>query len=188
VAELLRAVTPAPRLVWDLGANTGRYSRVASELGAYTVAFDLDGVAVEANARQVQEEKHRAVLPLVMDLSNPSPSQGWAHAERPGLLARGPADVVLALALVHHLVIGNNVPLERVAAFLADAGEWLLIEFVPREDSQVQRLLRSREDIFQDYTPAHFLAAFERYFEPLRALPLQGTTRTLHLMRRRHGG
>ena len=87
-----------------------------------------------------------------MDLTNPSPGLGWESEERDSLLERGPCDAALALALVHHLAIGNNLPLPMVARFLARVCRTLIIEFVPKSDSQVQRLLASREDIFPDYT------------------------------------
>ena len=127
------------------------------------------------------------LLPLLVDLTNPSPALGWDHAERASLLQRGPADCVLALALVHHLAIGNNVPLARVAAFLARAGRSLIIEFVPKSDSQVRRLLATREDVFPGYDRAGFEAAFADLFATEAAEPIPGSERILYLMRRRDG-
>jgi SAM-dependent methyltransferase len=138
------------RTVWDLGANTGEYSRAAREVVPRVVAFDLDPAAVERNYRRVRRDGETGVLPLLLDLTNPSPALGWAHHERLSLEERGPADVLLALALVHHLAIGHNLPLEQVAGFLARLGRNLIVEFVPKSDSQVRRLLRSRPDIFPD--------------------------------------
>jgi hypothetical protein len=153
-----------PTTVWDLGANTGVYSRIARETASTVVAFDVDAAAVERNYRQVRARDETGMLPLVMDLTNPSPALGWAHQERMSLAARGPADTVLALALVHHLAISNNVPLERVASYLAELGNSLVIEFVGKGDSQVQRLLRNRPDIFPEYTPEGFERAFGQCF------------------------
>jgi hypothetical protein len=99
--------------------------------------------------------------------------------------ARGPADLVMALALVHHLAIGNNVPLPEVARFLARVGRNLLIEFVPKSDSQVQRLLATREDIFHEYTEPHFRSAFEPFFAIERVVAIPNTSRSLYHMRRR---
>ncbi len=174
----------APRTVWDLGANRGVFSRIASRTGAYVVAFDVDHAAVEKNFLRGASERDRSVLPLVFDATNPSPALGWQNDERSSLVSRGPADAVLALALVHHLAIGNNVPLDRVAGFMADLGRWLVVEFVPKEDSQVVRLLASREDVFPDYTRAGFEAAFGERFEILDSSAVQGTERTLYLMKR----
>ncbi len=183
VAEFLDRI--GPKTVWDLGANTGRFSRIAAVRGASTIAFDADPGAVERNFREASRLGERDVLPLLLDLTNPSPSLGWASRERRSFLERGPADAVLALALVHHLALGNNVPLPRVAELLAAVGRHLIIEFVPKSDSQVRRLLVVREDIFPDYTREGFEAAFSRDFEPISVAPIAGTERILYLMRRR---
>ena len=173
----------APSRVFDLGANTGVFSRLAAEAGADVVAFDIDPAAVE-KAWLAAAEAPR-VLPLLLDLANPSPALGWAGEERASLEQRGPADLVLALALVHHLAIGNNVPLPRVAAWLARLGHHLVVEFVPKEDSQVRRMLATRKDVFADYTQDGFEAAFAEHFDVVRTLPLEGTARVLYLMEAR---
>jgi hypothetical protein len=169
-------------IVWDLGANTGEYSRVASELADLVVAFDIDPAAVERNYRRVKSEHETGILPLLLDLANPSPAQGWAHAERMSLEQRGPADTVLALALVHHLAIGRNLPLESIASYLSRLGDRLVIEFVPKEDSQVQRLLRHRADVFPGYGAAGFEEAFRRHFRIDGVHPIPGTDRSVYLM------
>jgi hypothetical protein len=181
VRELLRLASP--KTVWDLGANVGHYSRIAAEAGAATVSFDIDAACVEANYRRVVKENERDVLPLLLDLTNPSPSLGWAHEERHSLLQRGPADAVMALALIHHLAVANNVPLDRAASYLGDLGEWLIIEFVPKDDPMVQRLLASREDIFADYTREGFERAFSTRFSIERTDELSDSGRVLYLMR-----
>jgi hypothetical protein len=171
----------APRTVWDCGANTGVFSRLASGRGVPTLALDVDPAAVERNYRRARDERDAHLLPLVMDLTNPSPDLGWDGAERMSLAARGPADLVLALALVHHLAIGNNVPLAWVARFFRRLGRHLVLEFVPKSDSQVQRLLASREDIFPDYTAAGLERAFADDFELRRRLPIPGSERVLYV-------
>jgi hypothetical protein len=170
------------RTVWDLGANTGEYSRAAREVVPSVIAFDLDPAAVERNYRGVKAENETGILPLLLDLTNPSPALGWAHRERLSLEQRGPADVLLALAIVHHLAIGHNLPLDRIASFLARVGRRLIIEFVPKSDSQVQRLLRDRPDIFPDYTLEGFEAAFRSRFGIERAVPVAESERRLYLM------
>ena len=174
-----------PRTVWDLGANTGRFSRLAADRGANTVSFDVDPACVERNFRTLGERDDQNLLPLLLDLTNPSPSLGWDHSERSSLLDRGPADLAMALALVHHLAISANVPLGRIAGFLRRACRALIIEFVPKGDSQVQRLLASRDDIFPDYTRDGFEAAFVEHFAIERASPIVESERTLYLMRAR---
>lgn len=181
VAGYLDRVRPSS--VWDLGANTGAFSRLASARGAATVAFDIDPAAVEKNYRDGVRDGERHLLPLLLDATNPSPGLGWENDERLPLAERGPADMLLALALVHHLAIGNNVPLDRIARFLARIGRWLAIEFVPKEDSQVQRLLASREDVFASYDVGSFEAAFRQYFTIESSERIEGSERTLYLMR-----
>ena len=185
--EIVRAAIDrlAPASVWDLGANDGTFSRLASDRAIPTVAFDVDPVAVEKNYDRVVQGGERHLLPLLLDLTNPSSRAGWAHEERESLVDRGPADLVLALALVHHLAIAHNVPLPRVAAFLARVGRSLVIEFVPKEDSQLQRMLASREDIFTDYSQAGFEAAFSPVFTIDQAVPVRETRRVIYVMRRR---
>jgi len=174
-----------PTIVWDLGANTGRFSRLASGRGIQTIAFDMDPAAVETNYRESVSRRETHLLPLIVDLRNPSSALGWAGEERMSLMARGTADLVLALALVHHVAIGNNVPLDRIAAWLAALGRTLVIEFVPKSDSQVQRLLASREDVFPTYTHVGFESAFAPHFETLDVSPIASTDRILYLMRRK---
>jgi hypothetical protein len=173
-----------PALVWDLGANNGVFSRVAGEAGAYVVSSDIDPTAVEQNYRQVKSAKEENLLPLLLDLTNPSPSIGWANEERDSFGGRGPADMVLALALIHHLAISNNVPLPQVADFFAKTGKWLVIEFVPKSDSQVQKLLVSREDIFPTYTREGFEEAFKQRFKICEAVNVREAERVLYLMER----
>ena len=172
----------APRSVWDLGANTGVFSRLASTSGIPPVAWDVDPGAVELNYRQVVQRKETCLLPLVLDLTNPSSALGWAHEERASFAGRGPVDLVLALALIHHLVIGNNVPLAQAARFLASLGHWLVIEFVPKHDPKVQTLLTARDDIFHDYTESGFEAAFEQYFVVEHKQAVEESERVLYLM------
>ena len=185
VGTFLDAVEPKPKTAWDFGANDGRFSRLASERGAFTLALDIDPEAVERAWAEVTRRKEQNLLPLVMDLSDPSAARGWAHEERESLLQRGPADVGLALALIHHLAIGHNVPLPKIAEFFARACKTLIVEFVPKEDSQVQRMLATRKNIFDDYQRAGFEQAFDRYFATQIAEPIPGTQRTLYLLRRR---
>jgi hypothetical protein len=172
-----------PKTVWDLGGNVGRYSRLAAGRGIFTLSLDLDPAAVELNYRACREEGIRTMLPLVIDLTNPSPDLGWAHQERASLQSRGPADLLMALALIHHLAISNNTPLGRVAAYFASLGRHLIIEFVPKADSQVERLLASREDIFDGYSQQGFEQAFGPYFETLDRQAIRDSKRTLYLMR-----
>jgi hypothetical protein len=168
--------------VWDLGANTGEYSRIARKLAALVISFDLDPAAVERNYRRARQDGETNILPLQIDLTNPSPAEGWAGRERLSLEERGPADVLMALALIHHLAIGHNLPLESISRYLARLGRALIIEFVPKTDLQVQRLLLSRPDIFPGYTKEAFEEAFGRHFVIHEVARIEDSDRWLYRM------
>lgn len=174
-----------PAKVWDLGANNGLFSREASKRGIFTVASDIDPAAVEKNYLAIRATQEKHLLPLVMDLTNPSPSIGWANEERDSFPARGPVDLVLALALIHHLAISNNLPLGNIADFFALISQWAVVEFVPKSDSQVKRLLATRKDIFDQYTEEGFEVAFSRKFELVEKEKLSGSERTLYLLKKK---
>ncbi|MEA3349519.1 MAG: class I SAM-dependent methyltransferase [Chloroflexota bacterium] len=175
----------SPEIVWDLGANTGQFSRIASHKGIQTIAFDIDPAAVEKNYLTIKERNETHLLPLLIDLVNPSPNIGWANKERSSLPDRANADLVYALALIHHLAISNNLPLAMIAEYFCELTEWLIIEFVPKADSQVQRLLSSREDIFENYTQSGFMKAFEHYYDIKAAQDIRASERRLYLMKRK---
>jgi ribosomal protein L11 methylase PrmA len=172
-------------VVWDLGANTGRFSRIAASLARRVVAWDVDPAATESHYRTVRRDGVTAVLPLLGDLAQPSPGLGWALRERRSMLDRADADVVLALALVHHLAISRNIPLGYLADLFATLGRTLIIEFVPKDDPMVERLLATREDVFADYTMDGFRAAFGRRFDVRDEVPIADTRRTLFRLERR---
>lgn len=171
------------RVVWDLGANVGHFSKLAATTGARTVAIDADPACVDLLYRDLRAHANLPdVLPLVIDLTNPSPAIGWANAERMTLAARGPADLILALAVTHHLAVGNNVPLPKLAAYFASLGRRAIVEFVPKSDPMVQGLLRSRADVFEDYDEAGFERALDRFFLIDERVTLAPSTRTLYLL------
>ena len=174
---LARAKAP---VTWDLGANTGRFSALAARHGDTVWAWDVDPACVELHYRQIRKSGEQRILPLLLDLTNPSPAIGWDNAERMSLAERGPADMALALGLIHHMAIANNVPLGRIAGFLARTASQVLVEFVPKTDSQVEKLLRNREDIFPDYEQQSFEAIFGERFKIQEVHPIPGSERTLY--------
>lgn len=182
VDRLLRRISPES--VWDLGANVGAFSRIAAAQGARVVSMDMDAVVVDRMYRVLRSEGEGRVLPLVLDVTNPSPALGWAGAERESLAGRGPADAVLALALLHHLAISNNVPIGRIAEWLSTLAPWLIIEFVPKSDPRVRRLLLSRKDIFGDYRGEVFEREFGRWYRIEARERIEGTEREVYLMKR----
>lgn len=171
-----------PKVVWDLGANVGMFSRIAGNKGASVISFDMDLLALEKNYSQCIEKSEGKILPLVLDLTNPSPAIGWENKERMSLFERGPADMVFALALIHHLAIANNLPFDKIADFFSKICDSLIIEFVPKEDAQAQRLLSTRQDIFADYSQQVFEREFGRYFMMLDSIKLRDSGRVLCLM------
>lgn len=175
----------APKTIWDLGCNTGMFSELVQPFSEQIVSFDVDHLAIEKFYATIKAKGYRNILPLVSDLNNPSAAIGWANRERKSFVERGKADLVFALALIHHLSIGNNVPFSNVAEFFADLTQWIIIEFVPKNDKQVQRLLVTREDIFIDYHQQGFESAFQNFFTIEKKQALAESNRTLYLMRRK---
>lgn len=172
-------------LVHDLGANDGHFSRLVSNLGYPVISQDIDPTAVEKNYLAGKNAKDHNILPLLLDLTNPSSSIGWQLKERDSFIERNDGVIVMALALVHHLAIGNNVPLVKVAEMFAEISETLIIEFVPKEDSQVIRLLATRKDIFPNYDQEGFQEAFEKYFVVDTSVKIRESERTLYLYTRK---
>lgn len=183
VRQFLEKAQPAD--VWDLGGNTGVYSRIATSMGIPTICFDIDPVAVDFNYQQVRHNHETLLLPLLLDLTNPSPGLGWEGRERDSFAKKGPVDCVMALALIHHLAISNNLPFDKIASFLCKLCQYLIIEFVPKEDSQVQRLLSSREDIFVQYDQSRFELTFSKYFEIICQEQIKNSHRILYLMKKK---
>jgi SAM-dependent methyltransferase len=169
-------------LAIDLGANIGRYSRILAPYFCYVLAPDMDLTAVEFHYQALRKDGPANILPLVLDLSNPSPSQGWGEEERLSFAQRCRADWLSALALIHHLRITAGIPLSIAAEYfsrLLIPGGCLLLEFVPKEDSQVKRLLATREDIFDDYTLDSLLYAFAEKFQHEETVDIPESERKL---------
>jgi hypothetical protein len=184
--EFVREATRAcsPRLVWDIGANNGRYSRIAAGHARTVVAIDADQGPLELLYRELREEGDERILPLTIDLADPSPGLGWRGVERGALAARGRPDLVLALALVHHLTIAANVPVREVVDWLAGLGSALVVEFPTREDPMVQKLLApKREGLHPDYELGHFERCLAEGFTIDRSERLGSGTRVLFLAR-----
>jgi ribosomal protein L11 methylase PrmA len=173
-----------PRIVWDIGCNTGDYSAAALQAGAHrVVGFDFDQGALDLAFDRARSER-MAFLPLFLDVTNPAPDQGWSQRERRGLHARATADCVLALALIHHIAISKNVPLADVVAWLTALAPRGVIEFVPKADPMVIELLRLREDIFPDYDEEHFVACLQQRARIVAREKVSATGRTLFAFER----
>ncbi len=175
-----------PKMTWDLGANTGRFSRIAASGNSKVISFDIDHGALEQNYKEVLMNKDKNILPLFSDLTNPTPAIGWANQERLSLLDRGPSDLIMALALVHHLAIGKNIPMDYIAELFANQCQFCMVEFIPKEDSQVKKLLMNREDIFPEYSKSGFEKTFKKYFKIKKSTDIKGSKRVLYLMEKLH--
>jgi len=179
VEEFLKRVEA--KVVVDLGCNVGLYSQVAADLGCRVIAVDNDPACIDLVYKTNDKNN---ILPLVVDITNPSPAIGWENTERDSFISRLRVDTVMCLALIHHLAIGNNLPLDRIASFLAKICKNLIIEWVKKDDTQVKIMLRYREDIFPNYTREGFESAFRQYFSIVDFKPVGDTGRTLYLMER----
>jgi SAM-dependent methyltransferase len=182
VTEMLSRI-PAGRLL-DIGANRGQYARIAEAAGHRVIAIDADWAPLDELHRSIRGTDS-TITPLVVDLASPTPAAGWGLRERPSFLERARPDAILALAVVHHLAIGRNVPLAMVADQFASLAPRAVVEFVPRTDPMVQRLLRDREDVFDDYGQAGFEAAFAARFATVARQPIIGSGRLLYRFERR---
>ena len=169
------------RLVWDLGCNDGRYTRIAAGEADYTVAVDADAAVVEALYRALRAEGSQTILPLVGNVADPSPALGWRGEERRTLAARGRPDLTLCLALVHHVALSSNVPVRAFLDWLAELGTEVVVEFPTRDDPMVQRLLaRKGPGANPDYETDAFERALAERWRVERREPLPSGTRILY--------
>ncbi|MGB7556142.1 MAG: hypothetical protein WBM04_17355 [Candidatus Korobacteraceae bacterium] len=168
------------KLVWDLGCNDGRFSRIVGDAADTVVAMDSDAGSVNRLYSELRKEARTNILPLLMNVANPSPAQGWASSERASLIERGKPELTLALALVHHLVISANVPLATIVEWLSEVTREVVIEFISKEDVMVQRLLLNKDDTYSDYSREAFEAYMQQYFRIESRTELPGGTRFLY--------
>ncbi len=181
VERFCREVKPSRTI--DLGANTGEFSRIASGCSGDVIAADIDPAAVETLYRSIRRTAE-PVYPVLQDLNNPSPGLGLFNEERFSFFSRARGDLVLGLALLHHLRIGGNWTFSQIVRLFSETASSAAVEFVPREDSQVQRLLRSRPDICADWSLEEACNAFRHAYEQCEVVPIPDSKRTLLLLRR----
>jgi hypothetical protein len=180
-----------PNRVVDLGANDGEFSKIAAASSKVVLAFDSDPYCIEECYNYTKINNIQNLIPIVADLTNPSPSIGWANSERLSLLERSNAEhacsvgrLVLALAIIHHLCISNNVPFNLLVDFIDKIGDWLIIEFIPKSDPMVKKLLLHRKDIFGNYNVEIFKKEFLKYFSIIEYKKVSGTERIIYLMKK----
>jgi 2-polyprenyl-3-methyl-5-hydroxy-6-metoxy-1,4-benzoquinol methylase len=175
------------RSVLDVGCNTGHFSALAARSGASVVAVDYDPVVLGDVWRNARAEK-LDILPLAVNLTRPTPGTGWLNRECSSFLdrARGKFDAVLMLAVIHHMLVTERVPLADIVELAAElTTNLLVIEYIAPEDSMFQRLLRGREELHKDLTVAVFEAVCGKHFDVIRVQHIEGTSRWLYLLRKR---
>lgn len=184
VTEMLTGLQPATTV--DMGCNTGAFSKIAAQHSQQVISLDTDPLCIDLILQDTQKTGIKNITPLVADICNPSPATGWNNKEHKSLLERLSGDCVLALALIHHIALSKNVPLDFIVQLMARiTTRHLIIEFVPKSDPRAQLLLQSREDIFTDYTQANFEAVLQSYFTIVRTEKINGSNRMLYLAKRK---
>ena len=172
-------------LVWDLGCNTGTFSRIAAENANYVVAMDNDHLAIERLYLELKAEGNNSILPLIINLADPSPSLGWRGSERKSLPERGQPNLTLCLALIHHTVISANIPLKEFVDWLASLGTSLVMEFITKQDPMVRTLLRNKKDNYTDYELEYFEQCLSEAFDVKKRKMLKSSTRILYFAQAR---
>lgn len=171
--------------VTDLGANDGYFSKLVAAKAKYMIAADSDGSCINRLYQEAKNGSFGNLYPLIVDLTNPPAAIGFNNQERKSFNERAKSDLVLALALIHHLCIAHNIPFDLLTAYLAKLSKELIIEFVPKEDEKVKQLLSSREDIFVNYHQKEFENVFSSRFTIREKIQVSGTSRTLYWMTRK---
>lgn len=177
VGQLAQRVMP--KRACDLGANDGEFSRVLAKHAGLVISSDYDPIAVEKNYSRIKKDQSSPIFPVLLDLCNPSPGLGWANQERDSFVERAQCDLVMGLALIHHLCISNNLPLSYVAEFFRSIAPVAIVEFVPKEDGQVQRLLQARDDIFPNYSLDACINAFLEFYPSVEKFEIPESRRTM---------
>jgi SAM-dependent methyltransferase len=176
-----------PSRVLDVGCNAGHFSRVASQCGASVVAIDRD-TEVISRLWHLASAENLSILPLVVDITRPTPGVGWRNAENKSFLnrARGSFDAVLMVAVIHHLMVTERIPLPEILELAAELTNDLLIaEFVPRDDPMFRRIARGRDHLFEWLDENYFRRACEPHFTVIRTQPLGETRRVIFLLRKK---
>jgi hypothetical protein len=165
---------------WDIGSNTGTFSLICAPHSDHVLAIDGDAEAIERLYLELRQSGPHNLLPLVQNLANISPSQGWAGKERAAFDARNRPDLVLCLAVIHHMALASNVPIPMFLDWLASLGAKLIIEFVDRDDPMVRKLLANKTEQYADYNKDQFERALLDRFVVEASQPLKGGLRQLY--------
>ena len=173
------------KTVLDIGANDGRFSFLAGEKGFDVIAIDNDEQCINHLYKKLKETDTTWITPLCIDITNPTPATGFNNKERASFKERIKPDLIMALALIHHLVIGKNIPLPVLAEFFNQSAPQLIIEFIPKEDEKTKFLLRNKKDIYPVYSKEGFELCFERFFTIISSKQIPGSERFIYLMNKK---
>jgi hypothetical protein len=173
---------PAGQTVVDIGANTGEFSFIAAKRFSHVIATDFDPLCINELYKMITQQGEKNILPLIIDIVNPTPATGFNNAERASFIDRSKADIALALAVIHHLAIGKNVPLHLIASFFDKIAKTLIIEFVPKDDEKVVEMLAGKKDIYDKYNETEFLNAFGQYYKNAGRKEVAGSKRVLFFL------
>ena len=169
----------------DLGANDGEFSFLLAEKGFTVIATDNDEQCINNFYKRIRKEGITNIIPLYIDITNPSAATGFANRERASINDRLRGDAVMALALIHHLAIGKNIPLQMLAAWFSELAPQLIVEFIPKEDKKAQLLLEHKKDIFSTYIKENFESTFQQYFTIVSVNQVGNTSRLIYLMKKK---
>lgn len=178
IAKLLYELKP--NILWDLGSNEGLFTEIVSKYCKYSVAFDLDLTCIENMYNRLKNKKNEVILPLHIDIANPSPGIGWNSQERFGLIERGPCDVAMALALIHHLLVSANIPLKQIVVFFEKICRHLIIEYVSPTDPKFLQICQTNPQDFSFFTEETFIAAFSKSFTLKSRTPIEKSSRVIY--------
>jgi 2-polyprenyl-3-methyl-5-hydroxy-6-metoxy-1,4-benzoquinol methylase len=166
----------------DIGANEGEFSELLANKNIYTISADFDHYSINRLYRRIKQKRISSIHPLIIDFANPSPAVGVNNAERSSFIERTKTDLVLALAVVHHLVIGKNIPFESIAELFSHLGKNLIVEFIPKDDNKIQFMLQQKKDVYDDYNENHFLNGFKKWFSVIKKQQIANSNRIVYLM------
>lgn len=168
----------------DVGANEGEFSELLAAKNIFAISADFDHYSVNRLYNTTKKNNNASILPLIIDFANPSPAIGVNNEERSSFLQRTNTELVLALAVIHHLAIGKNIPFENIAAMFQSLGNWLIIEFVSKEDEKIQLMLQQKKDVYYDYNEEKFITAFKNFYSIIEKAEIGNSGRRLFLMKR----
>jgi SAM-dependent methyltransferase len=172
--------------ILDLGANTGKFSLLASEYAEKVIALEYDDICVDAIDRAIVSEKRNNIYCLRMDLAETTPNMGVLEKEYSSIYTRARSSMVMGLALIHHLFISNQLNFDQIASMFNEFSKrQVIIEYIPITDEKVQFLIKDKQREYADYTEEGFTKALEQYFQIKERIQLEGSERILYLLEKK---